>query len=289
MEKPKLLETEPTILCFQGQGSGEVFELEFNGFRKSNETYPNLPINVTYQGVAKINEFVYWIGGKDEESRKSGQVFRLNINEPTLEWTEVASLNKGRSMFSCAVFNGKLVVAGGNSGSSDNPAELYDEQSKEWKMVSSLNNKRYGNGLVVCGDRLYAVGGWKDSSVECLSAFDENWEMVESMKAPRCYFAAADYGGCVYAIGGYNRETNKSVERYDPRENKWVEVKPMNYARWGHAACIAQDKIIVIGGRGTDEENKYVHEIECYDAASDTWSIVGEIDIDLWGHRLLLL
>ena len=212
----------------------------------------------------------------------------MNVNDSVLKWREVASMNEERRTFGCAVFNGKLVVAGGLRVLAPLVStELYEEQSNTWTMISSLNTSRNGHALVVCEGRLYAIGGELDSSMECMKDVGGKWEEVASMKRSRCDLAAVNCGGYIYAIGGLHEyQAQKSVERYNPDGDEWINVAPMNIARYGHAACVEQYKIFVVGGGNDNRE--FIHEVECYDARSDTWSIVGKTDEDLCGHVLVV-
>ena len=54
-------------------------------------------------------------------------------------------------------------------------------------------------------------------------------------------------GGCLYAIGGMDSPKAghwglplKTVERYDPAQDKWTEITSMNEARFGCAVAAYQ-------------------------------------------------
>ncbi|XP_078486206.1 kelch-like protein 38 isoform X2 [Ciona intestinalis] len=59
----------------------------------------------------------------------------------------------------------------------------------------------------------------------------------------------------------------------------------MNIERNCHAACVAQNKIYVVGG--LDSNGKVVKSIECYDDQTDKWSVVGETEVGLYNHSLV--
>ena len=284
LSEMKSNQTGSKILCIVGDNSKQVFEFS-DSFRKSNKTYPELPVKVSGHCAAKLNNFIYSVGGRWE----SKKVYQMNLNDPVLKWKEVASMNNTRSAFGCTVFFGKLVVGGGNCAAETLVStELYEEQSNTWRMISSLSKSRYNYALVVCEGRLYAIGGSGESSVECMKDVGGEWEEVASMKISRDYFAAVNCSGYIYAIGGSHKyKAQKSVERYNPDGDEWINVAPMNIARYGHSACVKQNKIFVVGGRNNDSE--FVHEVECYDARSDTWSIVGETDVNLCYHVLVVI
>uniref|UniRef100_H2XLW8 Uncharacterized protein n=2 Tax=Ciona intestinalis TaxID=7719 RepID=H2XLW8_CIOIN len=59
----------------------------------------------------------------------------------------------------------------------------------------------------------------------------------------------------------------------------------MNMERSSHAACVAQNKIYVVGG--LDSNRKVVKSIECYDDQTDKWSVVGETEVELYSHSMV--
>ena len=59
----------------------------------------------------------------------------------------------------------------------------------------------------------------------------------------------------------------------------------MNIERTGHAACVLQGKIYVVGG--VNNSNKTVKKIECYDPGNDTWATVGSTQDELCNHSLI--
>ncbi|XP_078494073.1 kelch-like protein 15 [Ciona intestinalis] len=99
------------------------------------------------------------------------------------------------------------------------------------------------------------------------------------MQTPRCWFAAVVLNNAIYAIGGFDgKQFLKSVEKYNVDDDTWVYVENMNKEKYGHAACVAQNKIYVVGGGDS---------IECYDDQTDKWSVVGETEVSLAGHSMV--
>ena len=60
----------------------------------------------------------------------------------------------------------------------------------------------------------------------------------------------------------------------------------MKIGRRGHAACVLQDKIYVVGG--INAEKNYVKEIECYDPDTKAWETCGSIIEKLQCHLLII-
>lgn len=79
--------------------------------------------------------------------------------------------------------------------------------------------------------------------------------------------------GRLFAIGDSNDESGrlKSVECYDPLENKWQLKSSMNLTRGGHAVSVHDNKIYVFGGYGEIKIEKFG---EYYDPLLDQWIMV---------------
>ena len=254
----------------------------------SRSVYPELPINMFYHCVLYFNNAVYCVGG----SWSFTNVYRLNLNSPTLKWKEMCSMNEKRKRHGAAVFQNWIVVTGGYNESRDlDSAEYFEIDSNEWKTASSMIRGRSGHGLVECNGYLYAVGGsptGQEPTVERLQSLNGEWEPAPSMLTSRDCMAAVNCGGCIYAVGGVdrNKQTLKTVEKFDPVVKQWCHVKEMNHARGSHAACVLRGKIYVVGGRNNNGDVKVV---ECYDPANDTWNNVGNVTHNVYGHALVAL
>ena len=91
------------------------------------------------------------------------------------------------------------------------------------------------------------------------------------MLTKRDEVAGVSLNGYIYAIGGNStwdvNSVLKSVERYNPKLNKWSYVCEMNYARSAANACILKGRIFVTGG--VDDDGELVKDIECYDRSEN--------------------
>ncbi|XP_078489923.1 uncharacterized protein LOC144746761 [Ciona intestinalis] len=59
----------------------------------------------------------------------------------------------------------------------------------------------------------------------------------------------------------------------------------MNIERSSFAACVAQNKIYVVGG--LDSNKEVVKSVECYDPQTNMWSIVSETEVGLYSHSMV--
>ena len=75
--------------------------------------------------------------------------------------------------------------------------------------------------------------------------------------------------GAIYAIGGDNGVSIlNTVERYDPRLDRWSACVAMSYRRRYFGAAVLKNKIFVVGGSDYDEDH---NSVECFDPRMNRW------------------
>ena len=287
------------IVSFGGlKAKGKGIEV-YSSSNQPPKYYPDLPIWLYGHCSLMTNNHVYCIGGStDDENGKMTackKVWQMNINDPTLEWKEVAPLShRFYSPLDGAVFRDVLVVAGlSDKNLFVSSVEFYQSATNEWRSASPLQEVRSWCSLAANDQHLYAIGGWYNdkclSSVERTENLKEQWQQVQPMQMPRQWFAAVCCNNVIYAIGGVSDEdkTTNTVEKYDANENRWAFVNNMKTARCSHAACVLSGKIFVVGG--WDASKAYVNTIECYNPQTDSWSAVASTEIPLRFHSLVVL
>ena len=263
--------------------------------------YPSLPQEIAKYCSLYHSNRVFCIGGDiattTTGSKPTSKVWKMNLKEKALQWTEAAPMSMPRYEMGAAVYHDGVVVAGGNAGMDValSSVEFYEVAKNKWKTISSMNLPRRGNALVACNGCLYTLGGAENYySVERLEKLSEKWKLTKPMQTGRSNFAAVHLNGMIYAIGGENDEMAedlddferlKSVERYNPTENAWRYVKDMNFKRYNHCACVLNKKIFVFGGK--DEKDQPIFKIESYNPANDNWVIVGETINEIRGHSIV--
>ena len=288
------------IVSLGGIGcQGKCFEV-YSCTSEPLKSYSDLPIHLDCHCSLKASNYIYCIGGRTEDdngkSTSYKNVWKMNMNDATVEWQEVTSLNQKRCLMGGAVFRDVLVVAGGvNEKQTLTSVEYYQSAIDEWKTSSPLCQPRSSCVLVASNHFLFALGGWSNnrslSSVERTENLKERWQQIQPMQIPRQYFAAVNCSGIIYALGGQSgkvsKTTTNTVERYDSDDDKWSYVSSMKTERSTHAACVMNDKIYVVGG--IDASDNEVNTIECYDTLTDSWSVVGKTDVDLFYHAVVAL
>lgn len=122
-----------------------------------------------FQAVV-IGDRLYAPAGRTT-SQKTKKLFELTVPEmdvfdfQTETWidaSDIPPLPTARAGNSALVVNGKIVVAGGESGNqktAHDEVDVYDPETNTWASWPKLDRGRHGTGLVVVGDYLYTASG----------------------------------------------------------------------------------------------------------------------------------
>ena len=284
------------ILCVNGSaGKYSVFKTtiscEEGKYSIPNKSLPDLPkLHSKPQGhcLVKQDKLVYCIGGECNETfTTKSSVFSLDLSKENLEWKERKTMKEGRRYFGAALYDGKLVVNGGQTNADQhdlNTTEQFHENN--WNELDAKTNVPRAYHALVAAEpasgtnqvwSLFAIGGLTKrrdlptdeansdkangnsaseiptKSVERLGNLDGQWEKMENMNTARGRFAAVFCAGFIYAIGGCspNGETDK----------------PTNHS-------------------SKDKTTKWIKEntVEKYDISKNTWTEVASMKIGRMGH-----
>ncbi|XP_066059350.1 kelch domain-containing protein 7A [Chamaea fasciata] len=142
----------------------------------------------------------------------------------------------------------------------------YDEDGDRWRQLCRLPAEVSGRGCAVCSmfNYLFVVPGCPARRVLCYDPLGDSWRDVCPLlqARPRCQLVALD--GHLYAIGG---ECLATVERYDPRRDRWAfaAALPRDTFAVAHAAAACDGDIYVTGGTLRSLLLRY-------DARGDNWA-----------------
>ena len=81
--------------------------------------------------------------------------------------------------------------------------------------------------------------------------------------------------GLILVAGGINSAgaVEKTVELYDPANNKWTRTGDMKTARRGHAATLLRDgRVLITGGYDGTAATQALNKAETYDPATGVWT-----------------
>lgn len=151
----------------------------------------------------------------------------------------------------------------------------YDDQSDTWHPLTHVPVEAVSRGCAVCSmfNYLFVVAGCEgrgknqkpSNRVFCYNPLTNIWREICPLNQarPHCKLVALD--GCLYAIGG---ECLYTVERYDPRADRWTFAAPLPNDTFAvaHTATVCDGEIYVTGGTLRYMLLRYI-------SRSDTWKV----------------
>jgi len=192
----------------------------------------------------------------------------------------ITRLPSGRSGHGVAALGGLIYAVGGMEGFSYlKSVDVYNVSANEWSPGTAMSVPRYGVGVCVLANKLYAIGGQNieniDSSfLRTAEAFDpatKRWSPIANMSIERYHHGVGVLRSHIYVVGGYgDYEYLNRVERYDPVGNQWSAVAAMQRGRLKVAVAVFAERLYAIGGKYAEEV--LTSAVEVYDPAADAWS-----------------
>jgi len=199
----------------------------------------------------------------------------------------------------CAVWRGRIVVAGGLRGRVDAPilplanTAIYDPSRDRWAVAPSLPSARHHPALAAVRGRVYAFGGYQEApggqwrAITGVQVFDgRQWTPGLAMPGPQSETVALAHGDAVHLIGGRapSGESNARWEDqadvaqhrvFDAREGRWRDARPAPTARNSAAGAVIDGALYVVGGRTVRGGN--LGTLERYDPATDRWATLASM------------
>jgi N-acetylneuraminic acid mutarotase len=258
---------------------------------------PRPPLNQARRGLAAANAGgrVYAIAGFSVENEPPYDVVEARSMNGTGEWRRLTSVPIPRANCSSASLGGSAYVVGGLgevSGRSNvlDSVHRFDARTDRWEERKSLPAPRCFAGAAAHDGTLYVVGGADDhrltNSVVAYSPELNEWTDRRPLPPPRRnLLGLVATGRYLYAVGGFadarlDRPLS-SMHRYDPTNDEWQEMKPLNRRRgnFGAAAFGVGGHILVVGGVDVIEPRSMRVRLttsEVYNVASDDWQTLEE-------------
>ncbi|XP_051952279.1 kelch repeat and BTB domain-containing protein 11-like [Xyrauchen texanus] len=149
----------------------------------------------------------------------------------------------------------------------------YSSDYKDWKILTKIPEEVNTKGCGICTmyNYLFLAGGIKghgDASrvsdqVFCYNPMTDTWSEIRPLHQPRAQLKLVSIDGYLYAIGG---ECLFTVERYDPRMDRWSPVAPLPKGAFAvaHEATTCNGDLYVSGG-------SLFYRLLKYDLKRDEW------------------
>ncbi|GFO21308.1 kelch-like protein 10 [Plakobranchus ocellatus] len=151
-----------------------------------------------------------------------------------------------RSWCKASPQQGKVFICGGFNGQEClNTAEYFDPVTSQWTLITSMNNRRSGVGVIAYNGCLYALGGFNGvtrmNTGERYCPRTRQWMDIPEMYSPRSNFATEIIDDMLFAIGGFNGVTTIfNVECYDSTADEWYDATDMSLYRSALSACVVK-------------------------------------------------
>ena len=167
----------------------------------------------------------------------------------------------------------------------DNDFFVFSTIDKSWGDVE-IRTERTDFAVTEYLKDIWLVGGHDNNqALDTIEIFkpDSKTQTLSSVKMTqkRQSHSVIVYKNQLFVFGGCDTEYNslKSVEKYTPKENKFVTMAPMKIARDSFACCRVENLVYVIGGntqcsqQGPSGFSTVVHNsVEVYNLDSNVWT-----------------
>ena len=218
--------------------------------------------------VAELDGKLYAVGGL---------AGRANANEiydtATDTWSTGADFPASTDHDWAVSLSGHVYVGGGSS----NRVFSYNPALFAWTEIVSSTYVHGGTpAAAVIGGRIYVAGGaggaMAGNELEVYDPASNRWTTLAPMSCARNHTSGGAIGGKLFVAGGRSG-SQTCLEVYDPATNTWTQKAPMPTGRSGIAGAVVGNCLYIFGGEGNPSDpNGIFHQVEAYDAASDTWS-----------------
>jgi N-acetylneuraminic acid mutarotase len=209
------------IFVFSGIQKNMLLSCEkYNtGQDKWEECKPISKPRTKFAAASILNNKILIIGGKAGNSQCTDDIC---MYDPILDTWSVSPYRLPKGIYSFGSYSDGLgiYVCGGSDGATINTLQYLDYNSKEWKGLANMIQKREDLGLVYGNDKkLYAIGGYNGKeclkTVEKYDIISKKWELAASMNVARSCHGSVELADGIYAIGGCDgTSVLSSCEKY---------------------------------------------------------------------------
>lgn len=222
------------------------------------------------------------------------------LASPPGTWTPAANMNQSRDRFGGVLLpSGKVLVAGGWSGSGLNSAELYDPAQNTWTVTGSMIQGRSEfKAVLLSNGEVLAAGGFAGvfptAKAEIYNPATGTWSATGNMTVARCNYVLAPLpNGEILVAGGATAQRHLGVtataEIYNPATGAWTRTGSMNTARQTATATVLPNGKILVAGGTTFINGSAIATAELYDPSTGVWTPTGSMNFARGQHTATLL
>ena len=212
----------------------------------------------------------------------SRRYFVYSYTVPDNKWTKLPQC-KCRD-FGMAVLNDALTTIGGRpllGGLGSEVNTLLSLSGSSWEEVlPPMPTKRACPAAVRTPTHLVVAGGRGIATVQVLNTETLQWSTASSLPEAVNFPQMTTCGGCLYLADGINNAYSCSVEDLLKSTNSsdggsvWTRLASIPVEEDSTLATL-RGHVLAIGG--IDDDYDQTGAIHCYDVATNSWSVIGEI------------
>lgn len=204
----------------------------------------------------------------------------------TLEVSSDGSDPTARHEAAAVAFDGDFYLLGGRGS---RPVDRYDPVAQVWTDLGTPPQQIHHVQPVVHDDLVWIVsafeGGYpNETAVSSVWTYDpalNTWTEGPAIPSARNRGAAGVvvYDDAFYVVGGNTMGHNGGavpwLDRYDPLTDTWTALADAPHARDHFTAVVVGHKLVVAGGRQTEQPNPFVNTVaavDIYDFTTGSWT-----------------
>ena len=261
---------DSNMAYFHGNGSTTVHSYDSN-----TREWRQLPATPhTRSTLVVVHRVLTMVGGQISHW-PTDSLLSLMGEGRDIKWLPNLPAMPTKRYWTAAVCSGRsLIVAGGSDGRNElSTVEVLDTDTRQWSIASALTHPFSEAAISICGERLYMLGGYDQTSYTRSVLSCSVPELLQSCQpqplagklrtapanqstiwrhvadAPHYFSSCATLCGQLVAVGG--RETGKNtsaITGYNETTDSWEAMGHMPTARCWALVAILNGKMMVVGG-----------------------------------------
>jgi hypothetical protein len=251
-----LLSNGKVLMVGGGNSSSELYDPTANSFSSAG----GIGGQRSYHTATLLGNGKVLIAGGSDNSGKTTNTAIL-YDPSTGSYLSTGSMTAARDFHTATLLTtgpnaGKVLIAGGRSGSSGNytylsSAELYDPSLGAFNAIpAAMTAARYAHTATVLNGQILIAGGAAPSSLNSAELYDPSagaFTAAGFMATPRRNFTAFPFENAIVVAGGLNGSTPLASVEMDINST-FQSAGNMTSARAGHTATVLSSGAVLIAG-----------------------------------------
>ena len=264
-----------------------------------------MPNAITSFGACRVGGWLYVYGGHigrahaHTKDNVLGSFQRLNLVDGTT-WQALPPGPPLQGTALVAAPDGSLYRVGGTDARNEKGDEAdmhstatvsrFDPDRGKWEAATPLPEPRSSHDAIVCGNKLYVVGGWnlqgpgdgdwhQTAWVADLSQQPLEWQPLPPLGHSRRACAVATFDGKIAVLGGIDEDRPiNSARLLDPAAGEWTEIPHLPGFAFGTAALGIGEWLYATTMEGA---------LLKWQQGADAWQPVAQFETPRFFHRMV--